>query len=339
MQFQFSTDDVPERDRVGMWADTMHSMLGLQAAPLAESSLPFQAKLSVRSSGPLRNLCLEADAYRVVRRAGDVARRKSSVYCIYHQASAGAWFRRAGGDCVTHAGDVIVSDADAPFEAELFGHHRLNLWSVPKALLDPHLPASGQSLPLSMKLSGRSGVDALAAGYLATLAERWENISDSAMASVADTLCRLIGLACGTAVEAQPGAVRCGRLVEAKRYIDCHLADPDLSPATVAAALGTSVRALHKLFEPAGVTFARHVQRRRLEECRTALLANPARPVIDIAFAWGFGSMSCFYQAFQAAFDMSPGDLRAARWDDAQPGAAALSRVRCCAQPDAVGAL
>ena len=39
------------------------------------------------------------------------------------------------------------------------------------------------------------------------------------------------------------------------------------------------------LFEPTGASFARTVVRRRLEECRAALLGNPARPVIDIAFA------------------------------------------------------
>jgi AraC-like DNA-binding protein len=114
------------------------------------------------------------------------------------------------------------------------------------------------------------------------------------------------------AADAQPDAVRAGRLTDAKRYIDRHLADPDLSPAKVAAALGISVRALHLLFEPTGGSFARTVLRRRLEECRAALLANPTRPVTDIAFAWGFGSLSGFYRAFQAAFGLTPGDLRAA---------------------------
>lgn len=68
---------------------------------------------------------------------------------------------------------------------------------------------------------------------------------------------------------------------------------------------------MHLLFEPTGVSFGRHVLRRRLEECRAALLADHARAVSDIAFAWGFGSLSSFYRAFQAAFGVSPGALRA----------------------------
>jgi len=130
---------------------------------------------------------------------------------------------------------------------------------------------------------------------------------------VADTLGRLIGIACGAAVAEQAVAVGAARLIEARRHIDQHLADPDLSPASVAAALRISVRALHLLFEPCSTSFARTVLRRRLEQCRSALLNDLDRPVTDIAFAWGFSSLSGFYRAFRAEFGMPPGDLRAAQ--------------------------
>jgi AraC-like DNA-binding protein len=79
----------------------------------------------------------------------------------------------------------------------------------------------------------------------------------------------------------------------------------------VASALGVSLRSLHVAFEPAGTTVTNYIRRRRLDECRAALLNDPSRPVTDIAFAWGFGSLSGFYRAFRAAFDATPGDLRA----------------------------
>jgi transcriptional regulator GlxA family with amidase domain len=53
------------------------------------------------------------------------------------------------------------------------------------------------------------------------------------------------------------------------------------------------------------------VQQRRLEECRAALLTYPTRPVIDIAFAWGFGSLPTFYRSFAQRFGATPGDVRA----------------------------
>jgi transcriptional regulator GlxA family with amidase domain len=105
--------------------------------------------------------------------------------------------------------------------------------------------------------------------------------------------------------------VQAGRLAEAKQHIARHLAEPDLSPASVAASLRISVRALHLLFEPTGSSFARYMACCRLKECRAALLASPTRPVTDIAFAWGFGTMSNFYRAVRAAFGMSPTEMRA----------------------------
>ena len=66
---------------------------------------------------------------------------------------------------------------------------------------------------------------------------------------------------------------------------------------------------------------------RRLQECRAALLTSPTRTAIDIAFAWGF-SLSTFYRAFQAAFGLSPGDLRAASADRGRCDRMALAMRR-----------
>ncbi len=94
--------------------------------------------------------------------------------------------------------------------------------------------------------------------------------------------------------------------MQAKRYIQHHLSDPQLSPAGVARALGISLRSLHLAFELSGSSVAQYILRRRLEECRATLMTDLGRPVTDIVFAWGFNSLSGFYRAFQAAFGASP---------------------------------
>jgi AraC-like DNA-binding protein len=313
MRFHIAMDDVPERQRLEAWVATLHGMLGMQVRTSPDASKPFRAHLSCRSSGALFNVNVAADTHRVMRQPRDIAHRPWDCYWIYCEASAGAWFRAGNEEFVTHPGGIFIGDADTPFETEASDRFTHQAFVIPKALLDPHLPALGR--PLSMNLSGRSGVDALAASYLDSLARNWDSIPEATMGPVADTLARLIGIACGTAAGALPEAVRAGRLTQAKRHIDRHLADPALSPSGVAAALGISVRALHLLFEPTGSSFARHVLRRRLEECRAALLINPTRAVTDIAFAWGFNNLSTFYRAFQAAFGLSPGEVRAASRD------------------------
>lgn len=122
----------------------------------------------------------------------------------------------------------------------------------------------------------------------------------------------MISVAGGAVADEHVEAIADARLGDVERYINANLASPSLTPARAAAALKLSERTLHSLFERQGVSFAAHVRRRRLEECRIALIARPSRPVIDVAFAWGFGSLPSFYRAFRAEFGMSPGDLRQA---------------------------
>jgi AraC-like DNA-binding protein len=71
----------------------------------------------------------------------------------------------------------------------------------------------------------------------------------------------------------------------------------------VAAAMKISVRQLYLLFEPTGTSFAEHVLGRRLEECRAALESpsGRGRSVTDVAYAWGFNSLTTFYQALANA--------------------------------------
>jgi transcriptional regulator GlxA family with amidase domain len=132
-----------------------------------------------------------------------------------------------------------------------------------------------------------------------------------------DHLCRLFAVYAGGQVrdaEQVGPALAAARLAQVRRYIARHLGDPDLTPASVAAAHRISVRSLHLLFEPTGVSFARHVLERRLLECHAMLtsLAHAHRSVTDIAFACGFNSLSAFYRAFQGGFGAAPGDLRGA---------------------------
>ncbi len=310
MRLHLTTDELPEHDRLEAWNATIFNTLAITARPMPDATGPFRARFSARSSGPLLNCSFDSDGFHATRQSREIAYRQWHGYRLYREYSAGVRFNIAGQEVISATGDLLIADADALFEAVPADRYSDESWLVPKALLQPYLPTQA-SLSV-LRLSGRGGAEALAASYLDALTQNWDSIPEPTMGPVTDTLARLIGIACGAVAEEQPNAVRTGRLVEAKQHIVRHLANPELSPASAAAALGISVRTLHALFEPTGISFARYVLSRRLEECRTALLGNPMRAVTDIAFAWGFSSLSGFYRAFQAAFGMSPGDLRAA---------------------------
>jgi AraC-like DNA-binding protein len=147
--------------------------------------------------------------------------------------------------------------------------------------------------------------------FMDTLGRRLDTLSAAEAGQAADILCRLVVVACVAAIPEHHSALRAARREQIKRYVDRHLTELDLTPAKVAAALGISIRSLHLAFEPTGTSFAKHVTRRRLQECRAALERPTAtRSVTDVAFAWGFGNLTTFYRASRREFGMAPGDLR-----------------------------
>jgi AraC-like DNA-binding protein len=101
-------------------------------------------------------------------------------------------------------------------------------------------------------------------------------------------------------------------LAQITTYIDANLADPELTPRSIADRHYISVRQLHKLFEAEPLTVNRWIRHRRLDRCR-AELADPAlahEPVRAIAERWGLGSPSYFAHAFRLAFGCSPQEYR-----------------------------
>lgn len=101
-------------------------------------------------------------------------------------------------------------------------------------------------------------------------------------------------------------------LQQITRHVDEHLADPGLDPASVAAAHHISVRTLHSLFAPTGVSFGRHLLARRLDAARTALTDNRNRhlTIAAIARRHGFTDLTHFTRRFRAAYGVTPGRLR-----------------------------
>jgi AraC-like DNA-binding protein len=80
----------------------------------------------------------------------------------------------------------------------------------------------------------------------------------------------------------------------------------------VAAALGISVRHVHRLFSVTGSTLGDYIRARRLEACRSDL-ANPRlrdKTITEIAFCWGFSDSAHFSHSFSRQFGLSPRAFR-----------------------------
>ena len=108
-----------------------------------------------------------------------------------------------------------------------------------------------------------------------------------------------------------PGPERVHRA--AVEYIERHLSDVDLRPPQIAAALGVSLRYLHRAFDDRDLTVARHIRERRLERVAAALRAAERRPDLrTLALRHGFADQEQLARAFHRRYGTSMTAYRAA---------------------------
>jgi AraC-like DNA-binding protein len=95
-------------------------------------------------------------------------------------------------------------------------------------------------------------------------------------------------------------------------YIERHLGDQRLRPPQIAAALGVSLRYLHRAFDDKDVTVARYLRERRLEQVALALRTAERQPSLhDLADRYGFGSQDQLARAFRRRYGSSMTEFRA----------------------------
>jgi AraC-like DNA-binding protein len=318
----YTLHDVPERRRFPTMRDMMADghppfMIARLTATRADAEAPFDGGLQMRMAGALSCIDLYSDAVSYTRTEGGVACSPTGIYSLQLQVEGVSHFTQ-GGQTRTHApGSLMLMDGNVPFHTVKPGRSRHRKILIPHRQIDALIAPGWQRQGLHF---AQPGLGNLVTQYTSALMQEMDRLTVPEAGVALDNLCRLLALfADAQTKHAGPAehAVHAARLVQVRRHIDEHLADPALTPDSVAVAHRISLRSLHLLFEPTGVSFARYVLRRRLQECH-AMLASPLhahRSITDIAFAWGFNSLATFYSAFQRQFGTAPGEVRRATAD------------------------
>ncbi|EPH41119.1 helix-turn-helix domain-containing protein [Streptomyces aurantiacus] len=219
-----------------------------------------------------------------------------------------------------NAGDMTLFDTSHPLVCEFEDHHRLSrvtLLRLPRTTLP--LPANRTDGLLGTRLSSRSGVGALLAGFLGGLRENAERCD-------AEELRRLDGVGAALAATFLAGQLtgppvvpaetrRQALLARIQAFIEHNLSDPELGPTTIAAHHHISVRLLHQLFQKHPETVSATIRRLRLERGRADLADRRLghRSIGETAARWGFRHQADFARAFRLAYGMSPSAFRQER--------------------------
>jgi AraC-like DNA-binding protein len=317
MRVHFSTDDLPPRDRES-WFDFIAEHVMKVTPAVRPDPATFQGQLDARVAGRFKLFDFKFSDTIGGRTPADIRKDQTAAYHLrevhHRQIVMAAPTHGKSEELQLLPGDFYVFSSEWPFEASMDGETAVSGLIIPHRVLSPSLAGGRLTRPVAVPAGSPLG--SLLGTAFDAAAEKLLLLSPDLGDAVLQNLCGLVALACGASEEGRwsgRDSLRAARLEAAKRYIEQHLPEPGLTPATTAAALGISLRHLHLLFEPTGTSFAQHVAQRRLLQCRAALTSptGTGRSVADIAFGWGFNSLPTFYRAFQREFGVPPAALRA----------------------------
>jgi AraC-like DNA-binding protein len=212
------------------------------------------------------------------------------------------------------AGDFTFVDLSRPA-------HWTNAWSTqivaiafPRKLLP--LPTDDVAGLTAVGFTADDGPDALFSTTARQLARQLDHLDPAGGARVGTAALDLLTVALAGRLdrhgELPDNVPQRALILRVHAFIEDQLADPELTPATVARAHHLSLRSLYKLFEGERISVASLIRQRRLERCRRDLL-DPSLgnvPVSTIAARWGLPSAAHFSRAFRATYGASPVEYR-----------------------------
>ena len=306
----FNTADHPLMRRGEFWLEEVClPVLGVLGKTHVHRDPGFFGQMTMSTGSDFSASALSCTAGLARRSADEVRERPLGTMVVAIQRGENAIWHQGGEDVVFRRGDIIITNPDRPYQLTMRGNFDLVSFYVSRAMLESALLPSGRDV---IRVPGESAAGKLAAGFGSALSNRVATLADNDAREMMGAFCKVASVAAGAMPSEHLASLREARLAQAQRFIRRNLTDPELSPASCARGLGISVRALHLAFVESGESFSSYLQRRRLELCRQ-ILASPGaltRPVADIAFACGFGSLPSFYRAFAAAYGAAPGELR-----------------------------
>src|SRR5690242_1154939 len=312
------TDEVPAADRL----DFVRQMTATTWVPMecrSDFHADYWGEFRASGLGPMQVVVLDIMPITVRRTADSISQADPDMLKIFLVCEGGSSVVDQGGQQARlSAAEFAFYDTRRPYEVAC-GVDRDRPTRVMTFMFPPSLlPLSrGQIRRLTAtRIPASAGVGDLTAQFLLQLARNVDLYSPAEAARLSTAALEVLATRLAHELDARewsaPEARRHALLTTVQAFIQQHLGDARLSPATVAAAHHISLRSLHQLFHDEGLTVAGWIRRRRLECCRKDL-ADPAlagRPVAAIAARWGFSSAGDFSRTFRAVHGLPPAEYR-----------------------------
>ncbi|MFF9090935.1 helix-turn-helix domain-containing protein [Streptomyces sp. NPDC014991] len=323
MEILHTTAAVPADRRLAYWQDALSRTFTAVDVRVPDGG---DCRGTIRTSrlGPVQVTRVEGGAMRVQRPERPAASGPDEPLVVMSVVKGAVVVENDDRVAHLHPGDTLFFDMTRPLRVDFGSVFHVTCLLLPQRLLG--LTDSGLRQLMTTPIRPDTPSGSLLSPLLIKLGDTVPTLSSGTGESLVRHVVDLFSILTEERLHREsgdaPGAARY-LLPRIQAFIDGNLADPDLTPDSIAHAHRISVRYLHKLFEHEDTTVNRWIRRRRLQECRRELARRGTvdRTISAVARRWGFTSASHFSRAFRAMYGMSPAEWRSSAVR--QPGVAA----------------
>ena len=310
--FRFSTDQLPERDRLPIWREVLgRNVLRLDTDVLPD--VPFRADLKLLAFSGIGAVSASFCGTRD-RRTRELLADGNDGIGIAVNFSSPIIVSHRGPEVTLGEGEAVVVSCAEPGTFTRPSLGRMVVVTVPYATLAPLVPDIGDAL--GRRIPRNSQALRMFSRYVGALNDIGPLTSPDLQLATAAHLVDLFAMTLGAtrdvAVMAEGRGMRAARLRAIKAEVAAGLGSSGFTVDAVARSQGISPRHVHRLFEPEGVSFSEFVLAERLVLAH-AMLTDPRfaeRSISSIASACGFADRSHFNRVFRRRYGASPSDVR-----------------------------
>jgi hypothetical protein len=243
----FSTRDIDAHRKVDYWDEQASSVItDLHVEPSHERA--FEASLKAAEFGGIGFIDAFSTPTRVTHTRPAAQGLKSPSYLVHMQLSGTCVNRQMNREVILRGGDFVLCDSTLPCELLLGGDNRMLVLRIPQPTLKRRLV--NPDLHINRHISGNRGVALLMSCFTERFWDECQrSIAPAASDRLAETLCDLLAAALAEAgpMPFDRSAKQTLLKLRIRQFVDANLADPGLTPRTVARNFNITALFVHML--------------------------------------------------------------------------------------------
>jgi len=306
-----------DRDRFATVVASTFS--AVRVRPLTDGT--FRSSLSSAVAGDVRVSVLTGSPCVVTRDAELIGHKDPAFLTVAMQRTGRAAVAQDGRRCMVGPGDLVNYVTSRPYEVTFWEPYEAILVSVPLGALGSH--ADTLSVRTAIAVGTERGPRDVVGTLFAALATKITGCTAGDASSSKEYLAdAIVSLVLAELVDIVPQGAGDDLADRVLAHCLSHLSDPALTVDSVARALGVSVRYLHKVLAPTGITLSAWIRRQRLERIGRDLADESlrGRTVGAVAARWGMPDTGHLSRALKAEFGMTASEIRrSGHWERGGP--------------------